>query len=85
MSGIVWLSYEQSVFDPVWRRNEISGPVGSKYDRLELLDLDGDSDLDALTTEENYGEGSAGLGVIWYENPGVEPNGRIGGGSRATQ
>ena len=69
MSGIVWLSYEQSVFDPVWRRNEISGPVGSKYDRVELLDLDGDGDLDALTTEENYGEGSAGLGVIWYENP----------------
>lgn len=85
LSGIVWLSYEDSVLDPVWRRNEISGPVGSKYDRLELLDLDGDGDLDALTTEENYGEGSAGLGVIWYENPGAAPDGRDGRSSTASQ
>ena len=85
LSGIVWLAYEDSVLDPVWRRNEISGPVGSKFDRLELLDVDGDGDLDVLTTEENYGEDSAGLGVIWYENPGAAPEGRDGGSSRATQ
>ncbi len=34
------------------------------------MDLDGDGDLDVLTCEEDYGENSAGLGVIWYENPG---------------
>jgi hypothetical protein len=33
------------------------------------LDPDGDEDLDVLTWEENYGEYSQGLGVIWYENP----------------
>ena len=69
LSGIVWLSYQDSVFDNGWRRHEISGPVGSKYDRLELLDVDGDGDLDVMTTEENSGENSIGLGVIWYENP----------------
>jgi hypothetical protein len=31
---------------------------------MELVDLDGDGDLDVLTCEER-----AGLGVIWYENP----------------
>jgi hypothetical protein len=36
---------------------------------MELLDLDGDGDLDVLTCEENYGPDSQGLGVIWYENP----------------
>jgi hypothetical protein len=34
---------------------------------LELVDLDGDSDLDILTCEER--EGGRGLGIIWYENP----------------
>ena len=75
LSGIVWLSYQDTVFDSVWKRHEVSGPVGSKYDRLELLDLDGDGDLDALTTEENFGEGSIGLGVVWYENPGPRRKG----------
>ena len=42
----------------------IAGPRGQKFDRLELLDLDGDGDLDVLTTEEN-----SNLGVIWFENP----------------
>ena len=42
----------------------ISGPEGIKFDRIELLDLDGDGDLDVITCEE-----TAGLGVVWYENP----------------
>jgi hypothetical protein len=29
--------------------------------------LDGDGDLDVLTTEES--QDGIGLGVIWYENP----------------
>jgi len=46
--------------------HDVSGPAGVKYDLIELADLDGDGDLDVLTTEE-----VAGLGVVWYENPAV--------------
>ena len=42
-----------------------AGRVGTKFDRLELLDLDGDGDLDLLTCEEREN-----LGVLWYERPG---------------
>ena len=56
-------------FDSTWIDHEISGPVGSKFDRIELIDLDGDGDLDVLTTEENFGPDSLGIGAIWYENP----------------
>ncbi len=43
---------------------DIAGPQGVKFDRIELIDLDGDGDLDVLTCEEREN-----LGVIWYENP----------------
>jgi hypothetical protein len=62
-SGCRWLSYRRSPMDAEWDDHEISGPVGAKYDRIELLDLDGDGELDVVTTEE-----SESLGVIWYEN-----------------
>ncbi|MDA7905622.1 VCBS repeat-containing protein [Mariniblastus sp.] len=46
-------------------------PIGSKteckFDRIELIDLDDDGDLDVLTCEERKQ-----LGVVWYENPGVK-------------
>jgi len=66
-SGVKWLSYQDTPFGPNWRGHELSGPAGIKFDRIELLDLDGDGDLDVLTCEERH-EGK-GLGVIWYENP----------------
>lgn len=49
----------------------ISGPEGVKFDRIELVDLDRDGDLDILICEEHHvvGEKRMGLGVIWYENP----------------
>ncbi|MEM6581443.1 MAG: VCBS repeat-containing protein [Pseudomonadota bacterium] len=53
---------------------------GIKHDNVLLVDLDGDGDLDIITTEENGSSGfwhsflpgvsSRGLGLIWFENPG---------------
>jgi len=64
-SGARWLSYRHSPAETRWQDHEISGPEGEKFDRIEMLDLDADGDLDLLTCCE----AQANLGVIWYENP----------------
>lgn len=46
------------------RINAPGGTEGIKFDRMELVDLDGDGDRDLLTCEER-----ANLGVVWYERP----------------
>ena len=66
-SGLMWLSRRKGVFDGDWQAHDISGPKGIKYDRMELLDVDKDGDLDILTCEER--ENGKGLGLFWYENP----------------
>jgi hypothetical protein len=38
-----------------------------KFDRMELVDLDADGDLDIITCEERQL-----LGVVWYENPRIK-------------
>ena len=73
LSGLVWLSYHNAHNEDVWTAHEISGPEGIKFDRMELLDLDGDGDLYVTACEESQPvEGPRqGLGVFWYENPTV--------------
>jgi len=61
--------------------DEFNSRKGIKHDNLVLQDLDGDGDLDIITTEENGAIGllsrllpgliTRGLGLIWYENPGI--------------
>jgi len=63
LAGVGWLSAE-SGHDANWKSHPISGPTGVKFDRIELMDMDDDGDLDVLTCEERDN-----LGVIWYENP----------------
>ncbi len=63
-SGVLWFSHDGSPFTGRWTSHPLSGPEGVKYDGVSFVDLDGDGDLDVITTEE-----TANLGVIWYENP----------------
>jgi hypothetical protein len=68
-SGVLWLRLEPATGEEAapsgsWKARDLGGPEGTKYDLAELIDLDGDGDLDVLTCEE-----ADGLGVIWYENP----------------
>jgi hypothetical protein len=63
-TSVYWMNYRKDVTDEEWLTHDISGPLGQKFDLIELLDLDDDGDLDVITCEEDYN-----LGVFWYENP----------------
>ena len=69
INGLIWLDgkngFQQKEND--WQN--ISAAHNSKYDKVELIDIDKDGDLDVLICEENFGPKSGGLGVVWYENP----------------
>lgn len=71
LQGVFWLRQSANQALAEWESFGISGGEGIKFDRIELIDLDLDGDLDVLTCEENHiVEGKrVGLGVIWYENP----------------
>ncbi|MGH7200659.1 MAG: FG-GAP repeat domain-containing protein, partial [Planctomycetaceae bacterium] len=63
--GVMWLSPPEEDRGSAWDAHPISGrEAGTKFDLLELLDLDADGDQDVITCEEREN-----LGVIWYENP----------------
>lgn len=64
--GVVWLTYQRSLIEDVWREYNISGQAGDDFGGLELIDLDDDGDLDIITSEKS-------LGLIWYENPTRTP------------
>jgi hypothetical protein len=59
-SGVLFLKRKGTK----WHAHDIGGPKGIKYDRIELIDLDSDGDLDLLTCEERDFNA-----VLWYENP----------------
>ncbi len=61
MVSVAWLEARD---DGSWQEHRISDERGRKFDRLEMLDLDADGDLDLMTCEEVHN-----LGVVWYENP----------------
>ena len=62
--AVAWMSYRKAITDKTWQARDISGPIRGKFDLVELLDLDGDGDLDAITCEERLYNA-----VLWYENP----------------
>lgn len=65
--GVFWMQSDGIPGSSNWTMHTISGPKGIKFDRIELLDLDRDGDLDVITCEERHED--SGLGLIWYENP----------------
>jgi len=66
LSGVLSITYNTGLLAGELLITNISGPEGVKFDRMELIDLDADGDLDIMTCEERDN-----LGVFWYENPAV--------------
>lgn len=64
LSGVGLLKHSGDPTARDWQVTDVGGPEGVKFDRVELVDLDGDGDLDILTSEE-----TDLLGIVWYENP----------------
>ncbi|MEX0641393.1 MAG: VCBS repeat-containing protein [Pirellulales bacterium] len=63
-SGLRWLQCDGDFDSGRWIDHEVSGPDGTKFDLVRMIDLDDDGDLDVVTCEERKN-----LGLIWYENP----------------
>ncbi|MBN1591032.1 MAG: VCBS repeat-containing protein [Pirellulales bacterium] len=63
--AVSWLDLKSLSADRVEvATHDIGGREGIKFDLIQMIDLDGDGDLDLLTCEERDD-----LGVVWYENP----------------
>ncbi len=70
LSGVGRMVFPDGVGHGKTAIEDVSGSEGIKYDRLELIDVDGDGDLDILGCEERQPIAGRpeGLGVFWYEN-----------------
>ncbi len=64
LPGVSWMSSDSGNVAGPWKDHDVSRDVGSKFDLVELVDVDDDGDLDIITCEERDN-----LGVMWYENP----------------
>lgn len=82
-SGLIWLKRAGASFlGATYERGEVSGLLDLdsdvKFDNIVALDVDGDGDLDIVTSEQHIPAGTGpGLGVVWLENPlaPVDPGG----------
>ena len=63
----IW-NFDGSLDPANWTLTIITNSVGSKPDRNETFDVDGDGDFDLITCEENHQK--IGLGLFWHENAG---------------
>lgn len=57
----IWLCDSSQSWSPIDLTTHV------KFDRIELVDLDEDGDLDVVTCEERQN-----LGIVWYENPTLQ-------------
>lgn len=74
-SGMVWLKRAGATFvAATYERGEIAGILDAdsdvKFDNILATDVDGDGDLDLVTSEQHIPDGTGpGLGVLWAKNP----------------
>lgn len=74
LSALVWLRQSATMLVPAFARGEIAGVLDAdsdtKMDNGWWADVDGDGDMDLVTTEQHIPAGTGpGLGIIYAENP----------------
>ncbi len=60
---IYWMEYDTNPTDQEWNAHMIRSQDDLKFDEVQLIDMDGDGDLDIISSEQSV------LGVFWFENP----------------